>query len=69
MKPNEHNLDRIARVIIAIAAFAGAFALGGIWTIVLGIVGVIMLGTAALGFCPIYAIIGMSTLGKSEESK
>lgn len=69
MTKNTHNIDRIVRVVIAIAAFAGAFAVGGgLLGIVLGLVGVIMLATAAMSFCPIYAILGMSTLPKKNES-
>lgn len=69
MTKNTHNIDRIVRVVIAIAAFIGALSVGGgLLSIVLGLVGVIMLATSAMSFCPIYAILGVSTLGKKDAS-
>jgi hypothetical protein len=63
MSRNESGLDRIIRVIIAIAAIAGAAVVGfgtvGAW--VLLVVAAIMLVTAATGFCPLYRVFGMST--------
>jgi Inner membrane protein YgaP-like, transmembrane domain len=63
MKKNMNGVDRIIRLVIAIAAVAGAAALGfgsiGAWLLLL--VGAIMLVTAAVGFCPLYRVFGMST--------
>jgi hypothetical protein len=63
MTLNQHNYDRIVRVILAIALFAGT-AITGIW--LLAVVGAILLVTAVVGFCPIYAIFGMSTKPKDK---
>lgn len=69
MTKNTHNIDRIVRIVIGIAAFVGAFAVGGgIFSIILGLVGVIMFATSAMSFCPIYAALGFSTLGKSKDA-
>jgi hypothetical protein len=63
MSKNENGLDRIIRVVIAIAAIAGAAAVGfgtvGAW--ILLVVAGIMLVTAATGFCPLYRVFGIST--------
>lgn len=63
MERNTSGLDRIVRVIIAIVAFVGAAAIGfgsvGAWILLL--VAAIMLVTAAIGFCPLYRIFGVST--------
>jgi len=63
MTTNESNLDRIIRLVIAVAAFIGAWAVGftSVLGIVLAVVGVIMAVTAAVGFCPLYRVFGIST--------
>jgi hypothetical protein len=63
MIKNESNADRVIRVVIAIAAIAGAFAVGAssVVGIVLFVVAAIMLVTAAVGFCPLYRLFGLST--------
>ena len=63
MERNESGADRIIRVVIAIAAVIGAFAVGfSSWVAwLLIVVGAIMLITAATGFCPLYRIFGIST--------
>ena len=63
MEKNMNGIDRIIRVVIAIAAVVGAAAVGfgsvGAW--ILLVVGGIMLVTAAVGFCPLYRVFGVST--------
>ena len=63
MRTNESGLDRVIRIIIAVAAVAGAAVVGfgtvGAW--VLLVVAAIMLLTAATGFCPLYRVVGIST--------
>lgn len=63
MTRNESGLDRIIRVVIAIAAVAGAAAVGfgsvGAW--ILLVVAGTMLVTAVTGFCPLYRVFGIST--------
>ena len=64
MKRNMSNLDRIIRIILA-ALFAYLY-FGGIVTGVLGIIlvvlGVVFLLTSIVGFCPLYALLKISTL-------
>jgi len=63
MSRNESSIDRLIRVIIAIAATGVAFAVGAasVFGIILFVVAAIMLVTAAVGFCPIYRILGLRT--------
>ena len=65
MKANVGNIDRGIRFIIGIAALAavlvGPFAGAGWERIALGAVGIIMIATSAIKFCPLYRIFGMRT--------
>ncbi|HUN08307.1 MAG TPA: DUF2892 domain-containing protein [Aggregatilineales bacterium] len=57
MKRNEGNMDRIIRIVLGIAiAAAGVYFQS--W---LGLIAIIPLATALVGFCPLYAIFGIST--------
>jgi len=58
MKINEGTIDRTLRVIIGLA-LVGLAASGtvGAW----GWIGILPLLTGAVGFCPAYAVFGMST--------
>lgn len=63
MKKNVGTIDRAIRAVAGIAAIA-AYAMGflsGTLGIVALVVGVVLLGTAAIGWCPPYAIFGLST--------
>lgn len=63
MKKNMGSLDRIVRVLIAIAAVALYFT--GVVSGVLGIVLLVLAGvfllTSFISFCPIYAPFGIKT--------
>ncbi|RME41003.1 MAG: DUF2892 domain-containing protein, partial [Caldilineae bacterium] len=49
---NMGSTDRIIRVVLGVILLAvGFFVLSGTWKIVLGVVGVILLVTAAIGWC------------------
>lgn len=63
MKRNEGTLDRVLRVVLAVAAVAGSAALGftSIAGIVLLAVALVLVVTAAVGFCPLYALVGINT--------
>jgi hypothetical protein len=63
MKKNVGTVDRVIRGIIGIIAIA-AFAMGmveGTLGIVALVVGVVMLGTAIISWCPPYALLGINT--------
>lgn len=63
MKVNESNTDRIIRAVAGVVLlFLGlGGTLTGSWAIVADVLGAIMLLTAAIGFCPIYAVFKLST--------
>jgi hypothetical protein len=60
MTTNVGSLDRIARVIAGIFLLALAVMGTGEWHY-LGWLGIIPLATAAIGYCPTYSILGVST--------
>ncbi|MEE4120901.1 MAG: DUF2892 domain-containing protein [Paracoccaceae bacterium] len=63
MQANVGNIDRIARaalgVILLIAAFTAGWGTAG--TVIAAVVGLVMLGTSAMRFCPAYRLLGMNT--------
>ena len=63
MSRNESNLDRMIRVAVAVVAVVGALAVGAssVLGVVLAIVAAILVVTAAVGFCPLYRLLGIST--------
>ncbi|MGB4118332.1 MAG: DUF2892 domain-containing protein [Polaromonas sp.] len=62
MKTNMGSTDRILRVLAGLIllglAFTGTF---GVWDWVGYVIGAMMLGTAAIGWCPPYALFGWNT--------
>jgi hypothetical protein len=64
MTRNMGSTDRLIRLVIGIAALVGALVvgIGSVASIVLLVAGAIMLGTAAVGFCPLYRVFGVCTL-------
>lgn len=63
MTVNEGTLDRTVRAVVGVLLVA-AWLLGwltGTLAVVLGIVGIVLLATAASGFCPMYRLLGMNT--------
>ncbi len=58
MKTNVGTIDRILRAVIGLALIALTLAgTIGVW----GWIGVVPLVTAALGFCPLYTVLGFSS--------
>ena len=62
-KRNVGTADRIVRLVIGVSliAFGVAGLFPGIWRIVLPIIGLIPITTAALAYCPLYQLIGLSS--------
>jgi hypothetical protein len=60
MNTNVGNFDRVARVIIGLALLAFAFMSTNAYAWI-GYIGVVPLLTAAIGWCPLYSLIGLST--------
>ena len=63
MSRNESNLDRMIRIAAAVVAVIGAVAVGAssVLGLVLLVVAAILLVTSAVGFCPLYRLLGIST--------
>ena len=62
MKRNESNQDRGIRAVLGIIAlFVGLLAAGGFLRALLIIVGLVLVITAAVGFCPLYRLLGINT--------
>jgi hypothetical protein len=57
MKLNVGGIDRILRIVVGLALVAWAATGGPVWAWI----GIVPLATGAIGFCPIYPILGMST--------
>ena len=63
MQKNVGTVDRAIRALVGIIAIAAYFTgmLQGALGIAALVVGIVMLGTATLGWCPPYAILGINT--------
>lgn len=62
---NEGMLDRLIRALVGVALGIVMFTtLTGAWQIIVGIVAAVLLITAAVGFCPLYALLRISTNGR-----
>jgi len=63
MTKNMGSIDRVFRVLVAIAVFAAISmdALTGTWAWVLGILSVVFILTSLVSFCPLYTIFGIKT--------
>lgn len=65
---NMGSTDRIVRVVLAIALAAGAiffFNSNLILAVVFGVLGIVMLATSFIGFCPLYLPIKLNTNKKN----
>lgn len=60
MKKNVGSIDALVRIIIGLAIIAFAFTLeGGMrW---IGLAALVPFATAAVGFCPLYTLLGVNT--------
>lgn len=65
---NIGRIDKTTRIVAGIVLLGLSFlALGGfgtLWGIIAMIVGVVLLVTASINFCPAYKVLGTSTLKK-----
>ncbi len=63
---NEGGIDRVIRVVIGLTLLVLGFGgfVGGTLGLVFKIVGFIPLITGLVGFCPLYSLFRINTLGK-----
>ena len=61
---NLSPLDRSIRIILGVLMLAAGWGglAGGVWNIALQVFGWVPLLTGLIGWCPIYALLGLSTL-------
>jgi hypothetical protein len=64
MKKNMGMIDRLLRTALAIVVAVLYFTneITGTAAIILGVIAVIFLATSSVGFCPVYKLLGISTL-------
>jgi hypothetical protein len=60
MKQNVGGIDKAVRIIVGIALLSMLFLMEGSakW---FGLIGLVPLGTALIGWCPLYTVLGLST--------
>jgi hypothetical protein len=68
MKKNISAMDKWIRIIAGVVLLALVFIIKSDWRW-LGLIGVILLGTAFLNFCPIYKLFGISTYKNKTKGK
>ncbi len=68
MKANVGTVDRVIRFVAgaAVLAFGIMGDLASPWNVVAMVVGGVLIATAAIGWCPPYALLGINTCGKKE---
>ena len=68
MKANVGTIDRVIRLVVGAAALALGIlgSLAAPWNIVAMVAGGVLIGTAAIGWCPPYALLSINTCGKAE---
>jgi hypothetical protein len=67
MKINEGTIDRVIRVALGVAlAYIGWTLGGGVWSIVLYVLAALLLVTGAVGFCPVYRVLGNLTTARKK---
>ncbi len=69
MKANEATWDRIVRVILGLILLYVGWAVVeprfGVGSIIALLIGVILVVTGAIGFCPLYSVLKINTKGSS----
>ena len=69
MKKNVNSVDKVIRILLAVVF--GILILtnqvAGILAIILGVLALVLLLTSFLSFCPIYALLNISTIKKSDK--
>lgn len=65
MKPNAGTIDRAVRALAGVGLLIAAAATPWRW---LGLPGLVLVATAAMGFCPLYVPLGLSTRGRGDSA-
>ena len=69
MKTNIGTTDRLARIGMAILfSILHIFTpVESIWTVLLLFIGGYMIGSTAIGYCPVYDVVGVSTCKREKD--
>jgi hypothetical protein len=69
MKKNMGTIDRAIRAVVGIAAITAYFVgwLTGTLAIISLVVGIVLLGTAAIRWCPPYDLLGINTDSRAND--
>lgn len=65
MKTNVGKVDKILRIVLGLAIIILGFVFQSWW----GVIGLVPIVTAFLGFCPAYSLLGVSTKTKVPTEK
>ncbi|WP_027891551.1 YgaP family membrane protein [Calidithermus chliarophilus] len=66
MIPNVGYADQRIRYVLAVVFLLIAFfGVNGVWQWVFGLLGAVMVATASLNFCPVWAALKINTRGKA----
>ena len=60
MKTNVGSADKIVRIVVGIGLLSLFFILEGNMRF-LGLIGIVPIATALMGWCPLYSVIGVNT--------
>lgn len=63
MQKNVGKMDKTIRIVAGLAAIAAGLYFQSWW----GIIGVVLVGTALIGWCPPYSLLGINT-GKADDA-
>ena len=58
---NMSQTDRVIRAVVGVVLVIAYFMVAGSWSWLLLLIGLVLLATAALGSCPPYSLLGIST--------
>ncbi len=66
MKTNVGSADKIVRIVVGIGLLSLFFILEGNMKF-LGLIGIVPIATALMGWCPLYSVIGVNTCPLTEK--
>ena len=70
MKKNVNSIDKVIRISLAVVLVVLILTnqVAGTLAIIIGVLAVVLILTSFLSFCPIYALLNISTLKKSDKA-
>ena len=71
MKKNVGSIDKVLRFVAALALvllYMFDILTGSLALVVMGVLALVFVGTALVGYCPLYTIFGFSSCPMAEES-